>query len=235
MDQSQPTPARGGAGALEKKRKRMSPAEREALIVDGAISFFAEHGFEGKTRDLARQLGITQPLLYRYFPSKESLIERVYQEVYVQRWKPEWEQLIIDRGKPLADRLIGFYTEYSRAIYDFVWVRIFLYSGLRGVDINDRYLAIIKDTILKPVCAELRYENGLPPPADIEIGGEELELGWSLHGMFFYRAVRHYAYGLPIAEDTDKAIENDVRMFLAGAPKRQRAILERMTAGKANR
>lgn len=216
----------GKARSQPAKRKRLNPQDREALIVEAAIGFFAEHGFEGKTRELAKRIGITQPLLYRYFPSKESLIERVYQEVYLRRWHPEWEGLITDRGQPLEDRLIRFYKEYASAVYDYVWVRIFLYSGLRGVDINDRYLAIIKDKVLKPVCAELRHESGLPPANAVPIGTEELELAWGLHGMFFYRAIRHFAYGLPIGEDVGRAIENDVRLFLAGAPKLQKSIIK---------
>jgi AcrR family transcriptional regulator len=208
----------------------MNPEERKALIVDEAIGFFAEHGFEGKTRELAKRLGITQPLLYRYFPSKESLIERVYQEVYLRRWDRKWEGLLNDRDQPLEDRLIRFYKEYARAIYDYVWVRIFLYSGLKGVDINQRYLTIIKDKVLGPICTELRYENGLPTPEEAPIVADELELAWSLHGMFFYRAVRHFAYGLRVIDDIDRAIENDVRLFLAGAPKVYKKIVERAAA-----
>src|ERR1700739_1778532 len=70
------------------KQQRLDPAEREAIIAREAVSFFAEHGVAGQTRELAKRLRITQPLLYRYFPSKEALIERVYQEVFVGRWKP---------------------------------------------------------------------------------------------------------------------------------------------------
>ena len=110
-------------------RKRMDRKDREAHIVEEAVRFFAERGFEGKTRELAERIGITQPLLYRYFPSKENLIERVYQEVYVQRWKPEWEILISDRNLSLEDRLCSFYKSYAQSVYDYVWVRIFMYSG----------------------------------------------------------------------------------------------------------
>ena len=41
--------------------------------------------------------------LFRYFPTKEALIERVYREVYLNRWQPEWEVLLndkTDRCKP---------------------------------------------------------------------------------------------------------------------------------------
>jgi AcrR family transcriptional regulator len=200
----------------ESPKKRMDPDEREAHIVAEAVQFFAEHGFEGKTRDLARRIGITQPLLYRYFPSKESLIERVYQEVYVRRWNPAWEPLITDRSLALSDRLCRFYKEYSRAVYDYVWVRMFVYSGLKGVDINDRYLRSIKEKVLRPVCTELRHVHGLPTPDAVPISEQELELAWGLHGSFFYRAIRRYIYGLTTTADSDTAIENEVRVFLVG-------------------
>ncbi|MEP5699115.1 MAG: TetR/AcrR family transcriptional regulator [Sneathiella sp.] len=227
MDDTSSIARQVGSSDRTAKRKRMSPGSRETLIVEEAITFFAEHGLEGKTRDLAKRLVITQPLLYRYFPSKEKLIERVYQEVYVQRWNPNWDNLITNRERPLKDRLIEFYSQYSGAVYDYVWVRIFMYSGLKGVGINDRYLSIIKDNVLQPVCVELRHEHGLPFVEEVPISPEELELAWGLHGMFFYRAVRHFAYGLPLTEDIDAAIENDVTIFLAGVPSVHKKMLKR--------
>ena len=55
-------------------RQRLSPPERERLIVDEAILFFAEVGLAGQTRELAQRLGVTQPLIYRYFPTKHDFI-----------------------------------------------------------------------------------------------------------------------------------------------------------------
>jgi len=212
------------------KRQRLSPEERENLIVDTAIEFFAEHGFEATTRELAQRLGITQPLLYRYFPTKQKLIERVYEKIYVRRWHPKWSRLIKDRSRSLTDRLIEFYQEYTDAVYDYVWVRSFLYAGLMGVDINDRYLEIIKTNVLIPICVELRHENGLPSVRKVPISDEEMELAWGMHGMFFYRAVRHYAYGLPMVTDLNQVIETDVRLFMKGAPQAQKKIIKQRMA-----
>ncbi len=57
----------------------MRAPERERFIVDEAIRFFAEQGFGGQTRELAKRMGITHSAIYRHFPSKEALIERVYE------------------------------------------------------------------------------------------------------------------------------------------------------------
>ena len=67
------------------KKKRLSSQEREKQIVIAAVEFFAEVGFSGDTRQLARRLGVTQSLIYKYFPTKDALIDRVYEEVYVGR------------------------------------------------------------------------------------------------------------------------------------------------------
>lgn len=72
-------------------RRRLAGEAREKAIVEAAVQFFAEVGFDGDTRELARRVGVTQSLIFKYFPSKAALIERVYQEVYVGRWNPYWE------------------------------------------------------------------------------------------------------------------------------------------------
>ena len=212
--------------AALRPRKRMERGAREAHIVAEAISFFAERGLEGKTRDLAERIGITQPLLYRYFPSKDSLIERVYQEVYVSRWNPDWETLIADRELSLVARMIRFYREYAGAIYDYNWVRIFVFSGLKGANLNDRYLAHVRAKLLEPLCMEMRHDFALPSPDQVPITEQEVELAWGLHGMFFYRAIRHFVYNQPMIENSMHAIENDVHTFLKGAPNALKSIID---------
>ncbi len=117
---------------MKEARKRMSPDHREQEIVRGAVKFFAEFGFEGQTRELAKRLGITQPLLYRYFPTKDALVERVYQEVFLRRWNPFWEELLIDRKRPLKERLTEFYQDYSKAILTYEWVRLLCFLASRA-------------------------------------------------------------------------------------------------------
>src|SRR3984893_14769207 len=68
---------------LPKRRRRLDPEDREREILDGAVAFFPEVGFDGGLRDLAKRLGITHQNLFRYFPTKEALIESVYKEVYL--------------------------------------------------------------------------------------------------------------------------------------------------------
>jgi AcrR family transcriptional regulator len=197
-------------------RKNMKAADREKAILEAAIAFFAEHGFEGQTRELAKRIGITHSAIYRHFPSKEALIERVYDHVYVSRWNPQWETLIADRSRPLEDRLIQFYLEYAARIFNYEWVRIFVFSGLRSYDITGRYLTIIRDKLVIPVCKELRRLDNPAAPSRAKITEREQEAVWGLHGQIFYLAIRKYVYGTPVPAELDPIIVDHVRRFMRG-------------------
>jgi AcrR family transcriptional regulator len=54
--------------------ERLARADRERLMLRAAGEAFATHGFHGSSMDeIARAAGITKPMLYRYFGSKEGL------------------------------------------------------------------------------------------------------------------------------------------------------------------
>src|SRR5437868_14146281 len=53
---------------------RLPAEERRQSIVDAVRGVFAEKGFDGTTtRELAKAAGVSEALLYKHFPSKESL------------------------------------------------------------------------------------------------------------------------------------------------------------------
>ncbi len=208
-------------------RRRLPRDEREKLIAREAVAFFSERGFDGHTRELARRLGITQPLLYRYFRNKEALIDRVYQEVYLNRWNPRWEELLDDRTQPLEERLVELYLDYSHTILRYEWIRIWMFSGLKGMDLNSRYLGLLRERIFARVIREIRHAHRLPPPADIPISEMEFELVWALHASIFYIGVRRWIYGLVIPENTDAVVVALTRAFLDGVP----AVIASLTRG----
>src|SRR6185437_4207297 len=126
--------------ATPRPRHRMAPQDRERLILDNALRFFAERGLAGETRELARRLGVTQSLIYRYFPSKDVLIDRVYQRWFVEYWNPQWAEWIGDRRQNLQERLLTFYTDYVRTMHNYEWVRLFAFSGLSGLPHHVRFV-----------------------------------------------------------------------------------------------
>ncbi len=196
---------------------RLAPEEREQLIVQKAIRYFAENGFGASTRDLAKEIGVSQPLLYRYFPNKQALADRVFEEVYLSRWNPEWEEILADRKRPLADRLHDFYQRYSKVILQRDWIRIFIHAGLSREGINSRYLARLRERIFNVVLSELRREFKFsePTPQQYE---DEIEFVWGLHAAIFYVGMRQSVYGLPVPSNIERLIDQKLAAFLASAP-----------------
>jgi AcrR family transcriptional regulator len=200
------------------KSKRLPRDRREKMIVDAAIRFFAEVGFGGQTRELARKLGISQPLLYKYFPRKEDLVDRVYREVYLARWNPHWETVLTDDKLPLRSRLTQFYVDYASKIMDYEWVRIFMYAGLLGSDINAKYIELLRQRVVLRVCHALRAERGLPKVSDGKISLREEQLVWSLQGSMLYMAIQKHLYGFDLKVPLSRAVEDLVNAFMDGVP-----------------
>ena len=212
-------PARHKSGGAKPapRRRNMRAVERERLIVDEAIRFFAERGFDGEMRELAIRIGIAHSAIYRHFPSKEALVERGYQEVYLSRWSPDWGALIRDRALPLEMRLTGFYLDYVARVFEYNWVRIFVFSGMKSFGITGRYLALVRREIIEAAAIELRHELGLPDIRTCPLGERETELVWGLHGRIFYLAIRKFIYETPIPRDLDTIVRDAVASFLDGA------------------
>jgi len=56
-------------------RRRIGRAEREQQILDAAVSVFTERGYPGTSMDaVAERVGVTKPVLYTHFGSKEGLL-----------------------------------------------------------------------------------------------------------------------------------------------------------------
>jgi AcrR family transcriptional regulator len=203
MDQTSPDIS----AAEPVERRRLHPEERRRQIVEGAVTFFADVGLDGKTRDLAKRLGITQSLLFNYFANKAEIIEAVYEHVYLDRLSPDWPSRLTDRSVPLRDRLLTFYTEYSQLIFEYEWMRIFMFSGLAGAELNRRYLHHMGTVILHPLLDEI--SAAAPGPVD-----PQMEDIWNLHGGIVYIGIRRHIYQVPTPDDPAQAIAHAVDRFL---------------------
>jgi AcrR family transcriptional regulator len=202
------------AAATSQISRRLSPEARRSEIVQKAVQFFAEKGFESGTRDLANYLNITQPLLYRYFPTKEDLIKEVYQTAYLDVWRGSWDELLVDRSRPLVERLQHFYTEYTDVIMNEDWMRIYFFAALRGAEINKRYIKFIEERILKQITREFLIEFGAH--GDKLNEKIELEHVWHLQSAIFYYGVRRFVYKLEPDVSKDDMINDAIEMFVSG-------------------
>ncbi len=202
-------------------RRRLGVAERERQIVDGAVRFFAENGFAGQLRDLAKSVGVTHALLYHYFPTKQALIDRVYEELFESRWKPEWDALLDDTGLAVEDKLTAFYDDYVNQTLSREFTRIFVFSGLEDHSITDRFFAMLRARLFPRLVRETRRHRGSTSRGKPSVREQELLAG--LHGGFFYIAMRRWIYGQAVTREAaperyDVALVRDrVRGYLASS------------------
>lgn len=209
------------AAAQEPKapvRRRMGLIERERQILDGAIEFFAEHGFGGQLRDLAKSIGVTHALLYHYFPTKQDLVDRVYLEVFEGRWRAEWDALLDDPKLDIEDKLVAFYLEYVNITLSKEFVRILVFSGLTDHAITDRFFSLLRARLFPRLIRETRRFRNLTSRA--KASEREMELLMGLHGGFFYISMRRWIYDQDVYSEnsqescSDQLVRDRVRAYL---------------------
>jgi TetR/AcrR family transcriptional regulator len=81
---------------------RLPAAERRAAILGTALRVFSEGSYRGTTTaEIAREAGVSEPILYRHFASKRDLYLACIQESW-DRLRGVWDETIA--GEPDAGR-----------------------------------------------------------------------------------------------------------------------------------
>lgn len=106
--------------------------ERKAQILREALRLFSMQGYDSVTiKQLAGACGVTEPALYRHYPSKEAIYNAVldsmesaleYQELFARLEKENRLEVILFE---LAEHILSFFRVH-RELY-----RLVLYSALR--------------------------------------------------------------------------------------------------------
>lgn len=211
---SQDRPARE-----EADRKWIPADQRRQMILSESLKFFAEHGFEADTRTLARQIGISQSLIYRYFRTKDALIDSVYERIYRSRWKPEWKRGLMDRNIDLDQRLKRFYKSYLSTFDEYEWIRISVFSGLKGNNLVGRYFSSVVERVIGLIALELRHECELKNLRKDQLADFDLELAWNLHAAVIYVLMRRYVFNLTTSSNNDALVDQAVDQLLPGTLK----------------
>jgi AcrR family transcriptional regulator len=201
------------APSLTKVRQRLSPLDRERQIVAGAIDFFSRRGLDAQIRDLAKEVGIAHTLLYHYFPTKQALIDRVYEELFIGRWDPQWE-VLLDGPLELEEKLCALYESYLSVILTPEWIRIIVGSGLSDGAIPQRYFQLMHERFFPRVIRETRKAFAIRSRAKPGVREQALLMG--LHGGLIYSlGIWPHVYGQKIAGiDQGKPLSFQVRNLI---------------------
>ena len=94
------------------------------------------------------------------------------------------------------------------------WLRLYLFAGLRGAEINELYIKLVEEKIIKRIVVEIWKQHGLGRP-DV-IPSPDMETAWILQGGIFYYGIRQFVYNVPVYASKRDMIANAVDMFIAG-------------------
>ncbi len=95
--------------------RRQHAEERREQILEAALRIFSEKGYAGASiRDIAREVGVTEGLLYHYFESKEQLMHSCWKE---RSWHAHLERILAGAdGVPLADVLRDMVRDFLETL-----------------------------------------------------------------------------------------------------------------------
>jgi AcrR family transcriptional regulator len=117
--------------------RRMTADGRRGQILQGAMELFAEKGFRGTTtREIAQRLGISEALMFKYYPTKEAL----YRAIIQKRTDGSEEMLFPKEAVQAKDdrQVFTAIASYliSKNTEDPVFMRLIQYSALEGHELS---------------------------------------------------------------------------------------------------
>ncbi len=145
-------------------KKRMSAGGRREQILDGAWRLFAQKGFRGTTtREIAKRLGISEALMFKYFPTKAAL----YRAIIHKRMNGSEDVFFPKEAvSSKSDRQV-FKTIIANLIKkntdDPTFMRLLLYSALEKHDLSKMFFeneAMAHTHILSQYIRQRIKENG---------------------------------------------------------------------------
>jgi AcrR family transcriptional regulator len=200
------------------RRRRLQPDERRRQILDAAVVLLADRGTAFNTRELAEAASVSHPLIFRYFASKEEIVEAVFQTVFLDRFKEATRQSVDRACSNPVTRWCEFYTAYAPKIFDRTWIRIFISSALQDDVISRRYF----DMVIQPLILRMAKDTelhclGRHAKVHSRARTISMELAWMTHSSLFYSGLRKWVYGLDVPDDIVAMMAARIRMHFAGA------------------
>lgn len=214
--------------AARPRAARLAGDVRRAQIIAAACQFFAENGFSGPTRDLAASIGVTQALLYRYFGSKNELIDAVFVEVFQEHWSVgALERFEESAGAPMVDRVAEVYGHMLPRMTPTA-TRLFFRAGLDAYPEPIHLSARKSLPLWTAMLAEWRREEGLPTLAVKPMLEGERMLMIALQNAMTMIRVREHVFRTPRwLSDAD-----EIRQIAETQDAGVRAVLRRLHSGE---
>jgi AcrR family transcriptional regulator len=143
--------------------------DKAELILGAALELFERQGFDGTAvPELARKAGVGTGTIYRYFDTKEALLNALY-----QRWKAAYNDVVLAPFPPRLSirerfgfywrRMTGFARSEPRAVRFMEMHHHAAYLDATSREMSQRYLQVatafidegVREGVLKPLPPQL--------------------------------------------------------------------------------
>lgn len=195
-----------------RKTIRVSSRERQASLIACAASLFAAKGFNGTTtKEIARAAGISEALVFKYFPTKRALYAAILEEkVAVGELLGAVEEAARKRDDDRVFTLIASYR--IRPGVDPTLLRLLLFSALEGHELSDMFFGkqhkVFYEHLAMYIQTRIReraFRNVDP-----------LLAARAFIGMVVHHRLLHEIFGVPMHRSHEDTVATYVELFLNG-------------------
>jgi len=194
------------------RNHRSSGPERQASIIAAAASLFAQKGFNGTTtREIARTAGISEALLFKYFPTKRALYAAILAEkVQLSQLLATVEEAADKRDDVQVFTLIASFRIHRGA--DPTLLRLLLFSALEGHELSDMFFRNRHRVFYEFLAGYIarRTREGKFRKVDPLLAAQ------SFVGMIVYHRLLHEIFKVPPHCSPEEAVAGYVDVFLEG-------------------
>lgn len=202
--------------------RRPSSQERQAGLIAAAASLFAAKGFNGTTtKEIAKAAGVSEALVFKYFPTKRALYAAILAEKVTV---DELLEAVGESAKKRDDhRVFSLIAGYRiKPDVDSTLLRLLLFSALEGHELSDIFFGkqhrVFYDHLADYI--QLRVKEGAFRNVDPLLAAR------AFIGMVVHHRLLHEIFGVPMHRTHDDTVATYVELFLNGLvqPRERRAI-----------
>lgn len=198
--------------AKTRPSRRISGRERKASIIAAAARLFADKGFNGtKTREIAAQVGVSEALVFKHFPTKNDLYAAI-----LAKKSPVPE--LLSELKLLADRRddLQVFTHiaqtFVRKVPDPHLIRLLLFSALEEHELSDlffqNHVRLFYDFLAGYIETRIQERVFRPVPP--------LIAARAFMGMLIYHRLLSQLFRMPLPQKPEEIAQTFVALFLDG-------------------
>lgn len=196
--------------------RKLSKADRRRAIVETAAALFAERGFRGvTTKEIARRVGVTEPVLYEHFKTKRELYSAIIDGTSNENFE---RALAVLHDSASNDPPRQFFLKLASLIVENTsrqtsYIRLILFSALEKHELSElcfeRHARVIYSLVIEYLKRQME-------------AGVVRKTNPALAARVFIGTVHHYCifeltFGFKIVRASKKrAIETMVDIFLNG-------------------